>query len=330
MLTRAQAVELRREAEMTERVGGWYHDNMLTDVGNSRVVVRVPRWDSGFDPEPRMYSEWSVLAALKGMDLPVSEATYGSSDLQIHKFISGLPLEEVYPTGSVLPESVDREIARIESAAWHAMSGRLRLLPVNQRFYAKRYSRSQGFAVRLSSWLSFVYRSAAPVARQALLEVGVRIDPFVAGRPLADGSRSLRLCHGDLSRGNCLWGSGGLSVIDWELAVRGDPAWDLASYLHRFGFEERQEAAVIDARLRLIPRDQRAKFRSDVDGYRAQEVDRSIVIDCIRLCTAWGSYEARRIDEYLVKVAQLRPGGPPESGTSARLVDLLDRAGIAK
>jgi len=255
---------------------------------------------------------------------------YGSRDLQIHKCISGRPLAEVYPTGSVLPDSVDREIARIESAVWHAKSDRLRLLPINERFYGNRYSSSQGFANRLSNWLSCVYRWANPVARQVLIEVGVRIDPFAESRPLEDGSRPLRLCHGDLSRGNCLWEAGRLSMIDWELSLRGDPAWDLASYLHRFGFEERQEAAVIDARLRLIPRDQRVKFRCDVEGYRAQEVNRSIVVDCIRLCAAWGSYEVRRIDEYVAKVDQLRRGRPLEHGTSARIVDLLGRGGIAR
>lgn len=53
-----------------------------------------------------------------------------------------------------------------------------------------------------------------------------RPDPALSGRRIA-------LVHADLHPGNLLIDDGKVTIIDWELAIVGDPIWDAAVALHR-------------------------------------------------------------------------------------------------
>ncbi|NEB81126.1 phosphotransferase [Streptomyces sp. SID14478] len=75
------------------------------------------------------------------------------------------------------------------------------------------------------------------------------IDRYVF-RPLrrsaaALGARPFCLVHGDLHRENLIIDARGeLWVIDWELAMFGDPLYDLATHLHLMRYPETQEREV--------------------------------------------------------------------------------------
>lgn len=287
-------------------MSGWYNDNMKVETSLGTAVVRVPKWTMNFDPEPRMFDEGSVLTCLDLLNIPVPTPLFVSSSFQVHNYILGDNLGKVFPEGSSLPGEVDESIRKIEAAVRVVERSSLTLIPTEKRFYRSPYRDSAAFALEMRRWLSYVYENSTVVSKALLSKVGVPDNPFTESVTLADRGRPLRLCHGDLGRGNCLWDGRTLSVLDWELALWADPAWDLASYLHRFVFNHIQEYEILENRTEMQRPQYANDFLEDVASYRRQEIDRSVVIDGIRLANSWGSYDSSLIDEYVRKVRRLK------------------------
>lgn len=111
------------------------------------------------------------------------------------------------------------------------------------------------------------------------------------------GERPFVLLHTDVHRGNLIVGAdGGLSLIDWELALFGDPVYEIASHLSRMRYAKRAErraavrawcTALSHSRPAALAGHRRA-LRIYLDFERLQ----SVYIDVIRLAPAF----ARRPD----------------------------------
>ncbi|MEV0483975.1 phosphotransferase [Streptomyces sp. NPDC050508] len=73
--------------------------------------------------------------------------------------------------------------------------------------------------------------------------VGIREDAMAMFRKSHSGltSRPFKLLHTDVHRANVVVRGKRLSVIDWELAIFGDPLHDLATHVVRMGYEEPQQ-----------------------------------------------------------------------------------------
>lgn len=64
---------------------------------------------------------------------------------------------------------------------------------------------------------------------------------------------TLAPCHNDLNPGNVLYDGTRLWLVDWEGASMGDPIFDLASLIHWFLLDPRQEAALLRAYFQRDP-----------------------------------------------------------------------------
>jgi aminoglycoside phosphotransferase (APT) family kinase protein len=126
-----------------------------------------------------------------------------------------------------------------------------------------------------------------------------------------DSSRPEQLIHCDLHRKNLRTGAprGGLYILDWELAMVGDPMYDLAVHLHRMEYPAGQREACISAwREEAIPR---GWSDNDLRAYLAIEKSKSAYVDLVRGMqtvlsgatdpdSAAGTYEAKLRDLALV------------------------------
>ena len=321
MISKAEAHELIAASESGVRMAGWYNDNVLVESGQGRVVVRTKRWTADFDPEPRLYSESSVVRAVQELETTVPHVLYASRDVQIHSEIPGVALASLYPETSPVPAAALSQVSSFLTAIKAVSRRALVLLPVAERFTSATYRSSQGFCGAIQDWLAGVYDRSTPQAKAVLAEIGVTRNPFEDTRVIS-GTRLLRLCHGDLGRSNCLWNAGILGILDWELALWADPAWDVASLLHRFAFPPEQERVVIESQIDALQKYDRSRFLDDLEIYRSIEIDRSIVVDAVRLVEAWGTYETEKVVEYVDKVARLRDT-QVDVATSNRLIELL-------
>ncbi|CAG7616397.1 phosphotransferase family protein [Actinacidiphila bryophytorum] len=112
--------------------------------------------------------------------------------------------------------------------------------------------------------------------------------------------RAPRLLHGDLHRKNLVvdrWGS--LWAIDWELALIGDPLYDLATHLHLMGYRPDQEGDVVRRWCRAVGPDAARGLEADLPHYRdfkrVQSVCTDVIRSAARLAEQPGSASLRRV-----------------------------------
>lgn len=103
---------------------------------------------------------------------------------------------------------------------------------------------SRGFLTRLIRFTEDrVYREHGAPYHALFKDLGVEEGALegLAGRAESLTERAFALVHGDLHRRNLIVdGSGDLWTIDWELAMIGDPLYDLATHLHLMRYSEKE------------------------------------------------------------------------------------------
>lgn len=99
--------------------------------------------------------------------------------------------------------------------------------------------------------------------------------------PLTDRPRTL--LHGDLHRKNFVVDRvGDLWTIDWELALVGDPLYDLATHLHLMGYQADQEREMVARWQRAVGPHRSAGAAEDLPHYLAYKRVQSLCTDLVR------------------------------------------------
>lgn len=106
------------------------------------------------------------------------------------------------------------------------------------------------------------------------------------------GPRPFALIHGDLHRHNFIVdGAGDLWTIDWELAMIGDPLYELATHLHLMSYPQREEFRIAELWQRevesVLPGGSRDWDR-DLPHLLAYKRTQSVFTDVIRTALALG------------------------------------------
>lgn len=83
--------------------------------------------------------------------------------------------------------------------------------------------------------------------------IGELLAAFEPVRRALQPHLTLAPCHNDLNPGNVLYDGTQLWLVDWEGACMADPMYDLASLIHWFALDARQEAALLKAYFGRIP-----------------------------------------------------------------------------
>ncbi len=222
-------------------VWGTYHDNyVVKDPPLEPCVVRVPRHRRSADVEPRMFAEPAILEAAAKAKAPCPRLLHSSVDpaFQVHSIVPGQPLSATLPAAGPVPAVVTSAVSSLlRSLSEVAVD--IRPAPLADQPWADvPDADSCAFTNALVTWLSGIYTCASDAAHGFLAEIGIWNDPFVTVKKhFRPSSRPLRLCHGDLGRPSIMIDTEGLvSFIGWELAVWGDPLWDIAAHLHRMRY----------------------------------------------------------------------------------------------
>ncbi|WP_328439955.1 aminoglycoside phosphotransferase family protein [Streptomyces sp. NBC_00444] len=161
------------------------------------------------------------------------------------------------------------------------------------------------------------------------------------GLPGADGLRQLlsrhrvtdrrpALLHGDLNPWNLVRrdDSLALTIIDWEMAVVGDPLYDLVRHMHLTPTRPEIRDRMFRLWERLLPSEYTDDWRKDWRVYRWIEIVRSAYIDLDRLVTG-SSLDApnvrRAVDSYAMTLAAAKGalGLPARSTTNPHLARAL-------
>lgn len=113
-------------------------------------------------------------------------------------------------------------------------------------------------------------------------------------------ARTPQLLHGDLHRKNFVVDRrGGLWTIDWELALHGDPLYDLATHLHLMRYLPDQERDMIRRWKRAVGESASRGAEEDLAPYlaykRLQSVYTDIMRGSVRLCEEPGPKRLRAV-----------------------------------
>ncbi|MFE6483035.1 phosphotransferase [Streptomyces sp. NPDC057757] len=300
---------------------GTAHLNTAVRVSGVPFPVMVRRKVGSANPrERRFLNEHAVLSAIERSDAGVRAPrvlALGVSGLRdpftIHSYEGpgdGFRRPE-HPENGLRPHEADDLVNQL-AALTHVDCAELDREMKGQEFYWE----LQYELVRMVNELP---KATMEVARELGLPGSSRLLEILGRHTLVP--RRPVLLHGDLNPWNLVRREeGGLILIDWEMAMVGDPLYDLVRHMHLTPTLREISERLFARWDRLLPEECTKGWREDWRVYRWMEVVRSAYVDLDRLVTG-DSLEApnvrRAVDTYAMTLAAATAAlGIPEKSTA--------------
>ncbi|MEU4085603.1 phosphotransferase family protein [Streptomyces aureus] len=249
-LAHERAVELSGDESLVEGpLQGYHHETYVVTLpaaGRGRWKCREPRPGLLWFDRRCFASEEQLIRALEGRiegipglvpDLPER------SDLQ--RFIEGSTLGTLYRSGSEIPFALFEQIVALFSQLVEVKVDSINVPRTCSPDDRPADGDTAGFMERLIVFTEReVYLRNMPDFEVLFHGLGLGGDPFGNLRERVSGltARPFCLLHADLHRENFVVDAEGrLWTIDWELAMFGDPLYDLATHLYLMRYPADQE-----------------------------------------------------------------------------------------
>lgn len=276
------AITLYREARASgTSASGFYNDNVRSETDDGAVIVRIPiHGADGMDL--RVWPEQDVIRAVAPWVAAVPEVLHVSADpvFQIHRFIAGDVVDTIAPRGMAVPAHLPGDVVRFFRAMSEVPHDALPDLPADW----PKEGDTAGFGARLSAVTADVWRRFREPYAALYAALGVPADPLdrvEADWPALTG-RVFRALHCDVHRKNLIVAAGRTYFLDWELALWGDPLYDLAVHLHKMDYLPDEAEAVRGGWLAAMPADARTAAAVDLPVYIRHERVKSALVDTVR------------------------------------------------
>ncbi|MFD8217532.1 phosphotransferase [Streptomyces sp. NPDC059697] len=164
----------------------------------------------------------------------------------------------------------------------------------------------RGLRDELVRMVNHLPKATGDLARELGLPNGYRLGEILDRHTLVP--RRPVLLHGDLNPWNLVrQDNGGLILIDWEMAIVGDPLYDLVRHMHLTPTRPEIRERLFSRWDRLLPEECTKGWSEDWRVYRWMEVVRSAYVDLDRLVTG-DSLDApnvrRAVDSYAMTLAE--------------------------
>ncbi|AZM46857.1 aminoglycoside phosphotransferase [Streptomyces sp. WAC 06738] len=278
---------------------GYHHETYAVRLGAaSGLFGQSAGWVKLRDPRPGLLwfdrrcfgSEDELLATLAGRVSHIPAVGHIDS-LTVQGFIEGCTLAEVAPPGEDVPAPFVGQIIRLFRELLAVEPYDPALLALHTPLPAERGSAEFARDLVQFTFIDVVEQSL-PHFDALFHSLGIHPGSAPAtpssleARLRGMTPRPFGLLHGDVHRANLIVDEhGALWAIDWELALIGDPLYDLATHLHLMRYPARQEGEVI-ARWADVAEESRpgaaAGIEADLPRYLAFKRIQSVYTDVIR------------------------------------------------
>ncbi|MBD0425001.1 aminoglycoside phosphotransferase family protein [Streptomyces sp. TRM S81-3] len=300
-IARLRAVEVSGDESVVEGpLRGYHHETYVVPLPGATGAARAARWKCR---EPRsnllwfdrrcFTSEEQLLRVLQGRIARIPDV-FEIDGLALQRFVEGRTLGSLYGAGQAVPHDVVRQIVELfgELAAVTSET-----LPVERRCHPEDRPAdgdTAGFMERLICFTEQrVYEKNLPEFEALFAAIGLDGDSFRRLRKHVSGLRERPFCllHADLHRENFIIDADRrLWTIDWELAMVGDPLYELATHLHLMRYPSWQRHRVVEQWRRTVETVRpgssngwRHDLRLLIDYKRAQSVFTDVIREALSL-----------------------------------------------
>lgn len=303
---------------------GYHHETYVFPLPGVPGSGPPARWKCR-EPRPGLLwfdrrcftSEEQLLEGLRGRIDGIPDIIEADG-LKLQRFIEGHTLGAVCASGFAVPEGFLRQILglfrQLVEVPPESLSVDRRCAPEDR----PEDGDSDGFLERLVCFTEeHVYQGNLAAFERLFTDLGVHPESFKHLRKHVSGlrERPFRLLHADLHRENFVVdGAGRLWTIDWELAMVGDPLYDLATHLHLMRYPLGQALAVARRWAATVERahpGSAAGWRHDLPlllGYkRAQSLFTDVIRVALSLDTGPDPYE-RQLTQAALKLREVLAG----------------------
>ncbi|TMC02330.1 MAG: aminoglycoside phosphotransferase family protein [Chloroflexi bacterium] len=259
---------------------GYYNRNVRATDGGRQVLVRIPI-PGADEMDLRVMPEADVLVAIAPYLEDVPRLLHSSPEpqFQVHEYVEGEVVNAGWPRGYRLPPRVIPAIVDLLLRLRHVPR---EALPAVAGWPADGDTASFGLA--LSNTTEAVYQRFRRRYWWALREFQVPDDPLRAVRErwLGMTSRPFCLLHCDIHRKNMILTPDRVVFLDWELALWGDPLYDLAVHVSKMGYLPDERDQVVDGWVRVMPAAATDGWCEDLATYLIHEQVKEALVGCIR------------------------------------------------
>jgi aminoglycoside phosphotransferase (APT) family kinase protein len=306
-----------------DAAAGYYNDNVRVDLPEGPVNVRIPI-QGAETMDLRPWSEAEVLAAIARYVPHAPRLLYVSASppFQVQEFITGEVLYKLAPRGTPVPSHVLGDVVALFLQLTRVPRDELPAVPKGWPADGD----TAGFAHQLSALTGRVYDEFRDAYAPLYEQFGVPDNPL---KPILSSWNTLTerpsVCvHADVHRKNIIIRDGVSVFLDWELALRGDPVYELAVHVHKMGYLPDEEDTVLTRWCEAMPPEHTAGWHQDLDTYLAHEQVKSAIVDIVRYAQAFSQRRFRDPEDELIsklatKVnnARRRWGNPDDIETAA-------------
>jgi hypothetical protein len=291
--------ELRRLGLKGEAVTGHHNDNRIGPLGqplafllgveSGHVLAKFRKPFDAIEVAPRVWRrESTVLRAVRSRLREVPDCLADFGTWSVHAYVPGHALCDVTRQGRIGPDRL-AELAGFFACLPDVPLSALPKLPADWP--------ENGDSLGFLRWLARfaeerVYLVNRPRFGSLFEAVGVPYDAmrrFLSSVPALTG-RPFSLLHTDVHRANVVVArtqdGERLFVIDWELAMYGDPLHDLATHLVRMDYDKEEHSLMVrlwaDAMRRAGHAEATADLDHDLPHYLGFEYAQSVYPDVMR------------------------------------------------
>jgi aminoglycoside phosphotransferase (APT) family kinase protein len=307
-------------ASHLDAAAGYYNNNVRVDTPNGPVNVRIPIHGAEV-MDLRLWDEQDILPAIAPYVRRAPRLLHVSQDpaFQVHDFIEGQVLNDFVPRGVAVPGHVLADVVQLLLDLTQLPREKLPATPPDW----PEGKDTAAFGHLLSELTERVYATFREEYAQPYGAFGFPDDPLAAitDRWSTLTPRPLTCVHSDIHRKNMIIDSGETYFLDWELALWGDPVYDLSVHFHKMVYTPEEQQAVTRLWLETLPAEYTAGWQADLDLYLAHEQIKSAVVDTVRSCLAFAQpgYSADSDDEVVRKLVAKLNNAHGHWETSARI-----------
>ncbi|MFI8964244.1 phosphotransferase family protein [Streptomyces sp. NPDC053493] len=264
-----------------ESAAGYYNRNVGVLTGEGRVNVRIPL-EAADTMDVRVWREEEVLSCVAAYVGRAPGLRHVSADprFQVHHFVEGRVLDGFSPRGSAVPAHVIGDVVTLMEQLARIPREKTPPLPADW----PESGDGAGFGRRLAALTQLVYDTHRCEYAAVFEAFGIPAEPLAVVEPRWDTlvSRPFVVLHSDLHRKNMIVADGVTWFLDWELALWGDPVYELAIHFNKMDYPEEQRAEVLRRWRERLPAACTAGPAADLELYLAHERIKSAIVDTVR------------------------------------------------